>query len=146
MEFLIYLSPIGNEIVQRLVQANFSFRENIGLCSNQSVYGYVDGNKKFVVCTKNIKRREYDVPSMINETIYHESVHAAQICKSYMPLGIPESQINLDYVKRINLQNSLSVTENSKNKIAYRIEKEAYWLEDKPEIVNYYVAKNCSKR
>lgn len=146
MEFLIYLSPIGNEIVEKLVQAKFSFRENIGLCSSQGVYGYVEQNKKFVVCTKNIKNREYDVSLMINETVYHEAVHATQICKNYNLLGIPQHQMTLSYAKKQNLYNSLKVTNSNYNNLSFKLEQEAYWMEDKPKLVSYYVSKNCSNR
>lgn len=146
MEFLIYLSPIGNEIIDKLARAKFSFRENIGLCSNQGVYGYVEQNKRFVVCTRNIKNREYDVSSMINETVYHEAVHAAQICKSYNPLGISHHKMTLSYTKQQNLYNSLKVTNSTSNNLTFKLEREAYWLEDKPELVSYYVDKNCSNR
>lgn len=144
MEFLVYLSPIGNEIVQNLVKSKFTFRENIGLCSNQHIYGYVeDSGKKFVVCTKNIKRREVDVASMVNETIYHEATHAAQICRGYNTLGIQPSKMNLNPIKKANLKNSLSVTNSDFNNLVFKMEHEAYWLEDKPKIVKHYVLKNC---
>lgn len=143
MEFLVYLSPIGNEIVSKLIKAKFLFRENIGLCSNRDIYGYTEDTKKFVVCTNNIKRKNVNVYDAIAETVFHEAVHAAQICMGYRPLNISKNQIKLEDYKEKNLYNSLKVTNNLKNNLVFNMEREAYWLEDKPEIVNYYVSKSC---
>jgi hypothetical protein len=141
MEFLLYLTPIGKNIMNDLAKARFDIRENVGLCSNYNVFGYADKPKKFIICTKNIKRSGYDVRFYLNETIYHEATHAAQNCKGGNSLiGISKSKMPLSWNKLQDIRNSMKATGNYN--VAMR-EHEAYYLEDKPEKVKYYVEKFC---
>jgi hypothetical protein len=139
MEFLLYLTPIGNEIMKSLAQARFTIRENIGLCSNKNIFGYVDTPKKFVVCTKNIKNGGWDLRHYVNETVYHEAVHAAQNCKGSI-FGIPEDKMPLPANKLQDVKNSVKTNRNNRTRMR---EHESYWMEDKPEKVKYVVQKYC---
>lgn len=140
MEFLLYLNPQGQQLIHQLISAKFHIHENIGLCKKSITFGYTDLPKKFVVCTKNIKDSGYNPNHYINETVYHEAVHAAQICKGATTLGLAKKTMPLPWNKLQDIKNSLST---SKNYSAETREHEAYYLEDKPEKVLYYVNKFC---
>lgn len=139
MEFFLYLTPIGNNIMNDLAKARFNIRENIASCSNPNIFGYADYPKKFIICTENIKRSGYDVGYYLNQTIYHEATHAAQICKGDT-IGIPKSNMPLPWNKLNDIENSIKATNNYSARIK---EHEAYYLEDNPEKVRYYVEKFC---
>ena len=143
MEFLIYLSPIGKEIVHDLIAAKFNVRENIGYCSNTNNYGYTQSNKNFVICTKNIKNGTRDLEGQILQTISHESTHAAQVCKGNIPIGIPWNKMILSRERQEDVKRSLDTFNNSINSKFYRMEYEAYWMQENPEMVNSYVKKLC---
>lgn len=135
MEFLLYLTPIGNEIVNRVMMKNFRVVENGAICKNKDMFG-LTAPPNFVVCTNNIKNKGVSVPFYVNETVYHEAAHVAQICKRG-PLGIKNIQLSNNKLQ--DVQSSV----NFYDKTAIVYEMEAYYLEDKPEHVNYYLKKFC---
>jgi len=139
MEFLLYLTPQAQDILSQVYRAKYSVRENIGYCrSNKNIFGYADFGKKFIVCTNNIKRSGFNPEFYINETVYHEAVHVAHMCNGYKPLGIPMKYMPLPAHKLQDVKNSVSASTSS-----FRMEHEAYWMEDKPEKVNYVLQKYC---
>ena len=140
MEFLLYLSPQGQQLIRDLISAKFHIHENVGLCKNPTNFGYTDLPNKFVICTKNIKNGGYDIHHYVNETVYHEAVHAAQICKGTTVLGLAKETMPLSWNKLQDIKNSLNSTRNYS---AIHAEHEAYYFEDKPEKVRYYVQKFC---
>ena len=140
MEFLLYLSPQGQQLIRDLISAKFHIHENVGLCRNSNVFGYADNPKKLVVCTKNIINGGWNARHYISETVYHESLHAAQICNNGEPLGLSAKTMPLSWNKLQDVKNSSGITRS------YKIEQkehEAYYFEDKPEKVRYYVRKFC---
>lgn len=139
MEFLLYLTPQAQDILNQVYRAKYSVRENIGHCrSNKNIFGYADFGKKFIICTNNIKKSGFNPEFYINETVYHEAVHVAHMCNGYRPLGIPVKYMSLPANKLQDVKNSVSASTSST-----RMEHEAYWMEDKPEKVRYYVRKFC---
>ena len=54
MEFLLYLTPLGKEIINSVMLANYNVRENAPICRNKEIVGYIK-SKDFVICTNNIK-------------------------------------------------------------------------------------------
>lgn len=139
MEFLLYLTPQAQDILNQIYRAKYSVKENIGYCkSNENIFGYADFGKKFVICTKNIKRSGYDPKFYINETVYHEAVHVAHLCNGYRPFGISKNDMPLPSNKLQDVKNSVSSSTSSA-----QIEHEAYWMEDKPNKVKYVLKKYC---
>jgi hypothetical protein len=139
MEFLLYLTPQAQDILNQVYRANYSVRENIGHCrSNKNIFGYADFGKKFIICTNNIKRGGFDPEFYINETVYHEAVHIAHMCNGHKPFGISLKDMPLSSNKLQDVKNSVSVSSSS-----LRMEHEAYWMEDKPDKVNYVLQKYC---
>lgn len=133
MEFLLYLTPLGKEIINSVMLANYNVRENAPICRNKEIVGYIK-SKDFVICTNNIKNTASPVSYYVNETVYHEATHVAQYCKG--------SKLNivtyLDKNKEDNVARSLKVSNSSSS-----YENEAYYLEDKPKEVLHYLKKFC---
>ena len=133
MEFLLYLTPLGKEIINSVMLANYNIRENAPICRNKEIVGYIK-SKDFVICTNNIKNNISPVSYYVNETVYHEATHVAQYCKG--------SKLNivtyLDKNKEDNVARSLKVSNSSSS-----YENEAYYMEDKPKEVLHYLKKFC---
>jgi hypothetical protein len=140
MQFPLYLTSEGKQILDLVAKAHFNIRENISWCADGSYYGAtIKENKTFFICTKTILKGP-DPKRYLNETVYHEAVHVAQQCKGMKPIGIPISQMPLPSNKINDIQKSISLV---KNKSMGRMEHEAFWLEDKPKQVIYYLKKFC---
>ena len=137
MEFLFYLTPIANQIINNAIKAGYSVKENIGYCRDKNYFGYADFDK-LVICTKNIKNSGYDVPHYINETVYHEATHVAHMCNGYKPFYISLKDMPLSDSKLQDVKKSVIISNASK-----QMEHEAFWMEDKPEKVNYVLKKYC---
>lgn len=137
MEFLLYLTPIGHEIVQNVIRAGYPVRENIEFCKDKNRFGYGDFNK-MVICTNNIKNGGYDLRTYVNETVYHEAVHMAHMCNGYKPFNISVNDMTLPWNKLEDIKKSVQMSTASR-----QMEHEAYWMEDKPKKVNYVLKKYC---
>jgi hypothetical protein len=140
MIFLHYLSPTGQQLIQDLISAKFHIHENVEFCRKSNLFGYVDFPKKFVICTNNIKKSGFDPNYYVEETVYHEATHAAQICKSNQNLGLSAKNMPLPSNKIQDIKNALKASGGRGSRMK---EHEAFWLEDKPEKVRYYVKKFC---
>lgn len=137
MEFLLYLTPTANQIINNVIKAGYPVKENIGYCRDKNYFGY-GGFDKLVICTKNIKNGGYDLKRYVNETIYHEATHIAHMCNGYKPFYISLKDMPLPPEKLKDVKNSMKVSTASA-----RMEHEAYWMEDKPDKVNYVLEKYC---
>ena len=138
MEFLLYLSPQGQQLIRDLISAKFHIHENVGLCQNKKVFGYTTTPNKFVICTKNIEGSGFDPHRYVQETVYHEAVHAAQICNNSKPFGTSTKALPLPWNKEEDIKKSMSLSKTNQQR-----EREAYFYEDKPDKVNYLVRKYC---
>ena len=133
LEFISYLTPIGQQIVTVLEQRKFTIRQNAPICRNRELMGIVNG-RSLTICLDNIKNNLSPVDLYVNETINHEAVHIAQNCKGSR-LGVPTA---LDKYKSNDARRSKQFGNSD-----IVMEKEAYELEDKPEEVLYYLRKYC---
>jgi len=140
MEFFLYLNTHGQQLIRDLISAKFHVYENVRFCNQGQTFGYVDPPNKIYICTKNIKNSGYDPYFYVSETLYHEAVHAAQLCNRQKPLGLSKASMPLPWNKLQDIRNSLNMTKNYNSS---HKEHEAYYLEDKPEKVRYYVRKFC---
>ena len=138
MEFLLYLSPQGQQLIRDLISAKFHIHENVGLCQNNQVFGYTTTPNKFVICTKNIKSSRFDPNRYIGETVYHEAVHAAQICNSNLPLSNSVKSYPLPWNKEEDIKMAISLSNGNRQR-----EREAFYFEDKPDKVAQLVKKYC---
>ena len=137
MEFLLYLTPIGRELIATVIKSGYSVKENVEFCRDKNLFGYAD-SKKLVICTKNIKTEKYNFNQNINETVYHETTHTAHMCNGYKPFYIDLKDMPLPPNKLQDIKNSVKTSSASA-----RMEHEAYWMEDKPKKVNYVLKKYC---
>ncbi len=133
LEFLLYLTSIGREIIEIVKSLNYSIKQNSAICRNVEIFGYTPPDE-FVVCLNNIKNKVSPVKFYVNETVYHEAVHVIQSCKGNA-LGIPTS---LSKYKNTDVINSVKISGGNS---AY--EREAYFLEDKPTEVLKFLKKYC---
>lgn len=138
MYFFSYLTPESKEILNLIHKAKFSVEENVEFCKNKDLFGYANFDKKFVICTSNIKNSGFDTEFYINETVYHESVHVAHHCNGYRPFGISKKDMPLPSNKLQDVKNSVNSSTASS-----QMEHEAYWMEDKPDKVRYVIQKYC---
>jgi hypothetical protein len=115
--------------------------ENTPICRKYDIYGWFNINEKtMTICTDRIVSRgesEY----YVNETLLHEFVHIAQYCKnkSLTPLGIASSQLQLSSRRNQDVESAVKMIGPS----VRQIEREAFWMEDKPNEVKYVVKKYC---
>lgn len=135
MDFLLYLSPAGQQLINLIAKSKYEIQENSYLCKKYpELFGY-NLDKQFVVCTKNIKNTISPVNYYVNETVYHEAVHVAQACAKGS-LGVKNPILSLEKL------NDVARSVNY-NRDAFTYEVEAYYLEDKPDQVLSYVKKYC---
>lgn len=114
---------------------NYKVLENAPICKkHKELFGYTR-SPNFIICLDNIKNTISPVNHYVNETVYHEAVHIAQSCKQG-PLGVVDPNLSAEKLNDVKR----SVKYNSG---AFVYEVEAYYLEDKPELVNYYLKKFC---
>lgn len=143
MQFPLFLTPEGKQILELVAKARFNIRENISWCADARYYGAtIKENKTFFICTKTILKGP-EPKRNLNETVHHEAVHVAQQCKgknNLIPIGIPISQMPLPSNKMVDIQASIRLI---KSKSIMSIEHEAFWLEDKPKQIIYYLKKFC---
>jgi hypothetical protein len=139
MQFPFYLTSEGKQILDLVAKAHFNIRENISWCADGYYGATIKENKTFFICTKNILKGP-NPNQYLNETVYHEAVHVAQQCNGMKPIGIPINQMPLPSNKMKDIESSLGLT---KKKFMRRMEHEAFWLEDKPKQVIYYLKKFC---
>jgi hypothetical protein len=133
MEFLLYLTPTGREIISRIILQNYNVKQNAPICRNKEIFGFVKSSD-FIICLDNIKNSISPVKHYVNETVYHEAVHVAQSCKKDK-LGV---SVSLNSYKLNDVAKSVNI---SGGYASY--ESEAYYLEDKPTKVLYYLKKYC---
>jgi len=138
MEFLLYLSPQGQQLIRDLISAKFHIHENVGLCQNKKVFGYTTLPNKFVICTQNIEKSGFDPHRYVEETVYHEAVHAAQMCNGNIPFQTSAKTLPLPWNKEEDIKKSMSLSKTNRQR-----EREAYFYEDKPDKVKYLVKKYC---
>jgi hypothetical protein len=141
MEFLLYLATQQMDIY-KTVSNKVRVVENAPICKKYKIFGFYNGvNKVLTICTSAIKRSS-DPHTNVNETLMHESVHVAQSCKAKFTglesFGISPSLMPLSYQKEQDLKKVIAFDSRLKN-----IDREAFWMEDKPEKVKYVMQKYC---
>lgn len=133
MEFLLYLTSSGREIIEIIKSCNYRIRQNALICRNADILGY-KSSAEFIICLNNVKNKVSPVKFYVNETVYHEAVHVIQSCKGNA-LGMPTP---LSQYKNTDVINSIKISGGNST-----YEREAYYLEDKPTEVLKYLKKYC---
>jgi len=141
-EFALYLGPSGQDVMS-IVSRKYKIYENAPICRQYSIFGWADSRKKsFIICTDRIKQyRPSDYVEYINKTVFHEATHVAQSCKSkydtMIPLGVP------NIILTQKEQESIKKATNMSGEKVYNVEREAHYLESRPQEVSYYLKKYC---
>jgi len=141
MEFLLYLSPDGHSIYN-MVSQKVRVVENAPICKKYDIFGFYNAPKKVLtICTDKIKTYG-NVKNHVSETLLHESTHVAQSCKTnfrdLVEFGINPSIMYLSNQKENDLKKVISFDYRLK-----QIDREAFWMEDKPNQVKYVLKKYC---
>ena len=144
MDFLIHLSSVNSDIY-KILSRKLKFAENSSICKKHNIYGWTDTKWKTIsICTNRIKSRN-DYVYYLNETFYHESVHAAQYCynkmssQGFKAFNINPSLMKLNASRSKDLKTAIKISGDG----VRQIEHEAFWMEDKPNKVKYVVEKYC---
>jgi len=141
MQFLLYLSTQTMDIYN-LVSKKVRVVENPPICRQYDFFGFYDSKQKVLsICTSRIKSHG-NIENYVSETLLHESVHVAQSCKTnfkYLtPFGINQSSMDLNYQRENDLKKVIAF-----NTYLREIDREAFWMEDKPNQVKYVLKKYC---
>ena len=151
MEFIDFLGRTEVEIIKMVEKAGYLATENTELClSGDNYVGFFNKRKKeIIICTANAKKREgytlmrknnQDVLEKtalhIKKALRHEAVHVAQECNNGNLLKI-NSKFSMNSSK-INAFNRSIRISGDKEK-----ERQAYILEDKPNLVKTVLKKYC---
>ena len=151
MEFIEFLDKEEIEIIRMVEQAGYSTDENTSLCLLSSKYaGFLKKREKtIVICTDNAKKREgyttlkkrnFDIfertARHIKKALRHEAVHVAQECNNGNLLSI-KKKLLLGPAKIEALRGSIKISGEEEK------EKQAYILEDKPELITKELEKYC---
>ena len=126
-----------------MLQSRIKVRENAPICHKKDVYGIYDsGARTMTICTDRIFA-DGEAQYYINETILHESTHVAQSCRIGMTtvgsFGLAKVRTPLSQRRELDLGKSAKISGPN----SYFIEREAFWMEDKPNMVKYVVQKYC---
>jgi hypothetical protein len=133
MDFNSYLEPSSSKLIRMVSQKGYAIKVNTRDCKNKEMFGVVN-QRDFVICLDNIKNNISPVRHYVNETVIHEAVHVAQSCKGGR-LGL---KVSLDQYKTQDAARSVKATGSDS-----ALEKEAYYLEGKPDRVIAYLRKYC---
>lgn len=141
MDYVAYLTPVAMEVLQ-LVQQKVRIVENGPICQNKDKFGYIDTrSRELTICTAWIIAFG-DSERHINETLLHESAHVAQACKNgfrgLRAFGINSSALVLTASREHDLKMFDRFDRNHR-----ALEREAFWMEDKPSEVLYVLNKYC---
>jgi len=151
MEFIEYLDKEEIEIVRMVEQAGYSIDENTSLCLLSDKYaGFLKKREKtIVICTNNakkiegytiLKKNNYDIfertARHIKKALRHEASHVAQECNNGNLLDI-KKKLLLGPAKMEALRGSRRISGEEEK------EKQAYILEDKPELLKKELEKYC---
>tara|TARA_B100000965_G_scaffold353076_1_gene328708 strand:- start:118 stop:576 length:459 start_codon:yes stop_codon:yes gene_type:complete len=151
MEFIEFLDKKEIEIIRIVEQAGYSINENTSLCLLSDKYaGFLQKREKIIViCTDNAKKREgYTILNKSNndkfdrtarhikKALRHEAVHVAQECNNGNLLDI-KKRLLMSTAKIEALKGSRIISGEEEK------EKQAYILEDKPELLKKELEKYC---
>ena len=107
------------------------------------IFGYYNrAPNRLTICTDRILA-SHSPGLYINQTFLHEATHLAQACrqrmKAFKAFGLARESIKLTDGQRQDLAKAVAMH----GRIAEDYEREAFWLEDKPNEVKYVVKKYC---
>ena len=163
LKFFKYLDKSGEKIidlVDRSQKVIFYPKENTPKCKSNNYWGYVTGAYKdtdgffksyLVICSNKIIRytNKYYKNNLtekssyfINVTLNHEALHSAQLCMSspyFKPFGINNGYFSKSIRDKVN-KSEVYAKNTPEDDL---LEMEAFYVEDKPYLVIYYLEEYC---
>tara|TARA_Y100001968_G_scaffold233537_1_gene216502 strand:+ start:518 stop:976 length:459 start_codon:yes stop_codon:yes gene_type:complete len=151
MDFIEFLEREEIEIIRMVENAGFSLSENTSLCllSRKYVGFFKPKEKTIVICTDNIKKKEGYINLRkrnteilertalhIKKAVRHEAVHVAQECNGGNLLDI-NKKLSMNPAKISALKGSIKISGKEAK------ERQAYILEDKPNLVKEELKRYC---
>ena len=151
MEFVDFLDKKEIEIIKIVEQVGYKIEENKPLCLVSNNYvGFLNKRKKvLIICTNNAKKREgytilrkkdkdtFERTALhIKKALRHEAVHVAQECNNGNLLNIDE-KFSMSPLKLKALNESIKISGEREK------ERQAYILENKPNLVETELRKYC---
>lgn len=148
------LDPAYQDVVSKMKQKGFTIHDNAPVCRQQDVVGYYFwGQHNIKVCSDRIAKQRDDASAirlLLQQTVAHEAVHVAQHCR-HARSGKPTLQLaaarlySLPTSARSLIQKSLaSNPTNHPRSVQWRIEAEAWAMEDTPDQVIAALQRFCS--
>ena len=153
-----FLDDLGKEILLKVDESEniiFIPKENTPFCkANPGYAAYVGwpnyNGTDFGICTNRIiNGLNFNEASLyINEVVSHEGMHVAQFCKrpgfnnpALHPLGLTNLDNLLSYEENVNSDIYKGIPRNQ-----YLAELEAYYAEDKPNLISNLITRYCYKK
>ena len=141
MEMIPYLSPTSQEVLS-MVSSLVRILEDGPACSQYDIFGFFSApRRELTICNSRILGIGYPDRDF-NETLMHESVHVAQACRAQFrdlrAFGIKRSAMPLSAAKAADLKKVLAFDAQ-----LAQVDREAFYMENKPELVRYVVRKYC---
>jgi hypothetical protein len=135
------LNPIELLVHKMIVRRRELLKMDSSVDGMTSLVFFDARRREMTICTSRIKATESsEQDQMINQTLMHESVHLAQACKDgtgYLaPFGLKRSTMILAASRQAGLRKVVAFD----SRLAF-IDHEAFYMEDKPEKVQYVVRK-----
>jgi len=144
MEFIQYLSPAHMRVYELSAQV-VSIKEDTAACKKYGSFGFFNAPKRELsMCTTKIKSFDrLNVGRNIEATLLHEATHVAQACKERFkwlkPLGMDPSKLKLSWQQEQDMKKVMAFNPNLKF-----IDREAFWMENKPNQAAYVIKKYCN--
>lgn len=141
MEMTSYLSPQVQEVF-KMVSRKVRVLDNGPMCTKYEIFGFFDApRKELTICSRRIMASASRYDDM-NATVLHESVHVAQSCgtsfRYLRPFGVKSSAMPLSAAKLAGLKKVIAFDA----RLAH-IDREAFYMEDKPGLVASVLRKYC---
>ena len=153
LEFILFLNPHEERIIELIQKANYKLEENTPLCLiGSEFFGFLQKkHKKVVICTENAKKyggykfakqpnstESFTTARMIRRAVRHEAIHVAQECNDGEVLNFAkENNIKISPYKLNAFRGSVELVGQEDK------EYEAYSLEDRPRYVISLLQKYC---
>ena len=141
MEFIQYLSPAHMRVYE-LATKVAKVRENPPVCRKHDIFGFFSTKtRELAICTSKIKIFG-NLARNVEATLLHEGAHIAHGCKGRFrgleAFGIDRNKLVLSWEQENDLKKVIAFDQRLKH-----VDREAFWMEDKPDQVAYVIKKYC---
>ncbi|MCP9891426.1 hypothetical protein KBY57_10215 [Cyanobium sp. Aljojuca 7D2] len=147
------LDPAYQDLASVMKKKGFTIDENATICKQLDIVGYYYwGHRTIKICTDSIAKLNGDPSAfrlLLQQTLAHEAVHVAQSCRQRLS-GKPSLELaasrlySLPPSVRSDIQKSIASNRtNHPRSVQWRIEAEAWAMEDTPDQVIAALQRFC---